>query len=430
MSFNQKTWTDRIAEYITRRTLTKEDGSTEVVTVARNEGEISQEGDAFSASNMNDLEDRIASEFTQLNEELSSISTFTSESACRWLRFSPDNHKALVIKGGTAITTKGGVNFKYDEDITIDLTSYLGNKGTDYFVHIAEDGTISASTTKSTSIKCIGRFHTLCADVGTPTMIAPASPSSGLKVGGTYLVKSYRQEEDPDFYAFYNKTITAVTVQSAYDVITMAHPLSGYVAGDILPESVFCTTFYPSALYDDAMVYDKDTDRIIDVYIQSGTGFNTRSKYGATHTVSRTPHNHREDMRMVGKRLLKDSEYTSAALGSNERTAITGSKDQTTVGGHVDTANRRMISAIGCEEMCGYIWTWLDEVAPAGGSAWGVTDTHGSFGQEYGTPYVLGAGGGWASSSSCGSRSRSSYYSRSAVSAGSGGRGSSRVVRG
>lgn len=60
MSFVKKTWTDRVTEYPTRRTLTKEDGTTEIVTVARNEGTVSAEGDAFSAANMNDLERRIA----------------------------------------------------------------------------------------------------------------------------------------------------------------------------------------------------------------------------------------------------------------------------------------------------------------------------------------------------------------------------------
>lgn len=59
MAFVTKVWKDRISEYPTRRILTMTDGSTEFVTVARSEGSISQEGDAFSAENMNDLEQRI-----------------------------------------------------------------------------------------------------------------------------------------------------------------------------------------------------------------------------------------------------------------------------------------------------------------------------------------------------------------------------------
>nr|DAG22707.1 MAG TPA: Baseplate structural protein [Caudoviricetes sp.] len=67
MAFSKKTWLDRIAEYPTRRRLKKSDGTDEIVTVSREEGAISQEGDAFSAANMNDLEDRVASEFNSLN---------------------------------------------------------------------------------------------------------------------------------------------------------------------------------------------------------------------------------------------------------------------------------------------------------------------------------------------------------------------------
>lgn len=63
MGFVKKTWKDRITEYPTRRTLTKADGSSELVTVARAEGSVSQEGDAFSAANMNDLEKRIEDGF-------------------------------------------------------------------------------------------------------------------------------------------------------------------------------------------------------------------------------------------------------------------------------------------------------------------------------------------------------------------------------
>lgn len=66
----KKVWKDRKTEYPTRRTLTKTDGSQEIVTVARNEGSVSQEGDAFSAENMNDLEERIDAGFTEVNGNL------------------------------------------------------------------------------------------------------------------------------------------------------------------------------------------------------------------------------------------------------------------------------------------------------------------------------------------------------------------------
>lgn len=73
MGFTKKTWKNRIAEYINRRLITMEDGSTNLVTVARNEGTISQEGDAFNAANMNDLEDRIEAEFNEVTQSLTNL---------------------------------------------------------------------------------------------------------------------------------------------------------------------------------------------------------------------------------------------------------------------------------------------------------------------------------------------------------------------
>lgn len=73
MAYSKKTWKDRITEYPNRRELTHSDSSTELVTVARSEGTISQEGDAFSAQNMNDLEGRIDSEFSAVDQNLQEI---------------------------------------------------------------------------------------------------------------------------------------------------------------------------------------------------------------------------------------------------------------------------------------------------------------------------------------------------------------------
>ena len=73
MAFNLKTWVNRISEYPNRRKLTHEDGSTELVTVARAEGQISAEGNAFSAEEMNDLENRIKGGFDEVNQSLTNL---------------------------------------------------------------------------------------------------------------------------------------------------------------------------------------------------------------------------------------------------------------------------------------------------------------------------------------------------------------------
>lgn len=70
MSYTKKTWKNRISEYPTRRILKKTDGTSEEITVTRSEGDVSQEGDAFSAENMNDFEERVASGFNELTASL------------------------------------------------------------------------------------------------------------------------------------------------------------------------------------------------------------------------------------------------------------------------------------------------------------------------------------------------------------------------
>lgn len=69
MAFAMKTWVDRVVEYAGRRKLTNvTTGTEELVDVARSEGTISKEGDAFSAENMNNLEQRIHDTFAEVTK--------------------------------------------------------------------------------------------------------------------------------------------------------------------------------------------------------------------------------------------------------------------------------------------------------------------------------------------------------------------------
>lgn len=72
MAFQKKTWTDRLVEFPGRRLLKiiSQSATEIVVDVFRNEGNISREGDPYSATNMNDLEQRIEDEFTRLYSEI------------------------------------------------------------------------------------------------------------------------------------------------------------------------------------------------------------------------------------------------------------------------------------------------------------------------------------------------------------------------
>lgn len=67
-AFTQKTWKDRVTQYINRRLLTDVNtGDTQLVTVARDEGNITEAGDTFTAAIMNDLESRIQAAFDAMH---------------------------------------------------------------------------------------------------------------------------------------------------------------------------------------------------------------------------------------------------------------------------------------------------------------------------------------------------------------------------
>lgn len=191
------------------------------------------------------------------------------------------------------------------------------------------------------------------------------------------------------------------------------HTLTGYLAGDILPASVWNLRHRPISS-PEGMVFDEAINKWVDIYLASGTGATTASIYNATITDNRDWLDFVDDGHAVNKRLITDEEFQSLAAGSNEETNIFGSGDPGTTGGHSDTAGRRMISNIGCEDCCGALDQWLQTPS--------VKLDDGTVGEYYNLPgakgsfYTYGnnskgniqllAGGEWFSGADCGSRCR------------------------
>ena len=260
--------------------------------------------------------------------------------------------------------------------------------GTDYFVYACTDGTalsflVSANSTNPTGFDAahsrkIGGFHTLCVAVGA--------------IGG--------------------------------------HTLTGYAVKDILPASVWCLKHRAKTLVNAGLVYDDKSKVWVQIYLASGTGSSMTSAYGGTISDTRNKMDFIDDALAKGMRLARSHEFVSLATGSNEETNITGSADPATTGGHSDTAGRRMISNIGCEDCCGVMWQWLleDGYYYYGSTGyWGnLPGAKGSvytqFTADPGAPEVdnadagadigLLAGGFWPSAAYCGSRSRRAGDSR------------------
>ena len=287
------------------------------------------------------------------------------------------------------------------------------SSGTVPKIILSANSTVPTGYTASNSRK-IGGFHCLCADVGT--------------ISG--------------------------------------HTLSGYVAGNILPASIW-DLYHRPVSSPEGMVWSGR--KWYDIYLASWNGSKLVSAYGGTiadgeSSKKFTGEIFEEEFIRAGKVLISREDFKDCAYGSNEGTNIYGSADPGTAGGHKDTASRRMISNIGCEDCCGALWQWTRdwwENSPAiksgttlngspsydstkyasktedrwlhgiGYGTWSdysVTNTDAESiarGQIWGIIIRALVGGGWGSGSACGSRSAALTNLSSSRRAANAGRGAS-----
>ena len=190
------------------------------------------------------------------------------------------------------------------------------------------------------------------------------------------------------------------------------HDLTGYIAGDILPRSVW-DLFKKPVSAPEGMVLSKD-GMWVDIYLPSVSGSVLVSANGGTiakGTSSPAFHGYKFEQWFgeIGKKLIRQTEFVVASLGANQGTNITGSADPTTTAGHSDTAGRRMISNIGCEDMAGVYWQWSRDPGGSVASAASWANAYdgndsGIGGQHNQAPYRAHLGGGWSYGLKCGSR--------------------------
>lgn len=247
------------------------------------------------------------------------------------------------------------------------IYSCIPANGTEPIIVLSANSTVPLRYTADTSRK-IGGFHTLCADVGTIT----------------------------------------------------GHTLSGYVAGNILPASVWDLKHRPKS-EPEGMAYIDGLDLWVDIYLSSYTGsysnspedLKLQSVYGAnTADGASTEKFHWYKFSQVfsrqKKRMLHHSEFIAASIGSNQSTNIYGSADVDTTGGHNDTAGRRMISNFGLEDCCGSLFQWgQDDGGTCMAAAWAnAYDTNDKYvgGQSYSDSCRVILGGTWSGAAVCGSR--------------------------
>ena len=100
MSFVTRNWQDRVSQYPNRRVITNVEDSSDskVVTVTRDEGTITQQGDPLNAAALNDLESRIS----QMNTSLVGTAQTVTLLASAWV----DNTITVNLLGVTATSNQ------------------------------------------------------------------------------------------------------------------------------------------------------------------------------------------------------------------------------------------------------------------------------------------------------------------------------------
>ena len=188
------------------------------------------------------------------------------------------------------------------------------------------------------------------------------------------------------------------------------HSLTGYLAGDILPRSVWDRFNRPMSAPEGMVL--SDDGMWVDIYLPTATGFVLASTYGAAIAdgVTGLWHGYKFEQWFgdIGKKPIRQTEFVTASIGSNQGTSNAASADPGTTGGNSDTAGRRMISNIGCEDMCGALWQWCRDTGGVEGAAAWVNaydaNDSGVAGQHYKAPSRGILGGSWADGLMCGSR--------------------------
>lgn len=169
--------------------------------------------------------------------------------------------------------------------------------------------------------------------------------------------------------------------------LDQSHPLFGLEAGSMIPASAWAINFRPACPDPRAMAYVRETDTWVDIYNASGEIAAPESRFGGIRLAARSQMELATGFGNVGKLLPTDADFLFAARGSNAGTTVMqnpnfgsrfalrregdfippqqgeywrvednsyfANRSADVTGGHFDTRHRRMVSDVGCEEMCG-----------------------------------------------------------------------------
>ncbi len=294
----------------------------------------------------------------------------------------------------------------WDNVVTTNWSDASERDGKDFYIYacqpaggyapdfvLSNHSTVPDGYTANNSRK-IGGFHCLCADAGTDVYAYDNSRDD------LSLLDQFMDDHD------------ITNASSDY------HWLKGFVQGDVIPFSIWDLNHRPES-QPEGMTYDIGCRVWIGIYLPSWTGVKVESAFGATIASGNEsgsvgdetyffPYRWQQQLGRIGQMPISEVEFQSSSLGSPQGVNIAGSADPGTTGGHSATNGLRIISLVGCEDMCGVYWQWgRDRGHIETASAWSNSYLSSDInvgGQHRYVPSVALFGGNWASGSKCGSR--------------------------
>jgi hypothetical protein len=334
------------------------------------------------------MANRLITQIESQNALLGSVvANFLLNKLDRIIEHKDDNE--VTVKGSNKIPLNINDKWYYldtDTDLSTatDLDTGTVAAGTDYYVYACDNSgslvfLISAANTfpsgyDADTSRNIGGFHTICSAVDHENSLSSWTANTSTVVGktitaavwDTYIYRCIAVAGDTQTHGTTEPVWGGISVGETIvdDMVTWVKEqvaIEGIATNGILPDSVWDLKHRARCGNNAGMVYSAAAGIWADIYLTSGTGISTLSVNGATISDNRNWMDMVDDYGAVGKRLLGDIEFQLIATGSNEETAISTGSDPVTTGGHSDSAGRRMVSNIGCEDCCGAMWLWLSD---------------------------------------------------------------------
>lgn len=193
MAYSKKTWVNRQTEHPNRRTLTLV--STDTYDVARAEGLIVEEGDAFDADTMNDLESRISSGITGLQTDVATQIETEATERSKADTYLQDNIDAvanvyaatLLLDDWDALSDSSGYAYKQQAQIVAEESGKQPVTSDSVFLtpcYFTPTGVQATDESLSEALAIINAGYTTSGS-GTVTVLAAEKPACDITVKWT-----------------------------------------------------------------------------------------------------------------------------------------------------------------------------------------------------------------------------------------------------